>query len=164
MNLLGFGNTSTTPIQPQSNNQFGGTDLLGGSLLGFGGPSKPHVPVQNTGFNMQPNQVNQNQGFNWGTQPVAQTQQAQVYTVVAYENQHIQIVMKCIKESNDTTKITAHYTNKTQSLIENLSIAAAVMKHLKLTLNPLNSTTLQPMSRDVVSQVIFSLTLILFRQ
>jgi hypothetical protein len=28
------------------------------------------------------------------------------------------------------------------------------MKHLKLTLNPLNSTTLQPMSKDMVNQVI----------
>ncbi len=38
-------------------------------------------------------------------------------------------------------------------MIENLSIAAAVMKHLKLTLNPLNTTTLPPMSKDVVNQV-----------
>lgn len=29
------------------------------------------------------------------------------------------------------------------------------MKHLKLTLNPLNTTTLPPMSKDVVNQVIF---------
>jgi hypothetical protein len=42
-------------------------------------------------------------------------------------------------------------------LIENLSLAAAVIKPLKLTLNPLNSTTLQPMSRDTVNQVIFSI-------
>lgn len=33
------------------------------------------------------------------------------------------------------------------------------MKHLKLTINPLNSTTMQPLSKEVVNQVIFILSL-----
>jgi len=45
------------------------------------------------------------------------------------------------------------YINKTQSVIEGLTVQVAVMKHLKLTINPLNSTTMQPLSKEVVNQV-----------
>jgi hypothetical protein len=45
--------------------------------------------------------------------------------------------------------------NKTQSVIDGLTVQVAVMKHLKLTINPLNSTTMQPLSKEVVNQVIF---------
>jgi len=55
--------------------------------------------------------------------------------------------MSCVKESADTAKVTTTYVNKTQSVIEGLSIQAAVMKHLKLTINPLNNTTMQPLSK-----------------
>lgn len=155
MNLLGFSNTSQTqPIQPQNNNSLNGNSLLGNDFLGLGGSQQ--VPTQNTGFNMNPS-TNQTGGFNWNQQaPTQNIQNPQVHAskILAYENSQIQIWMKCIKQTNDTTKITANYTNKTQSAIENLSIAAAVMKHLKLTLNPLNTTTIPPMSNDVVNQVI----------
>ena len=157
MNFFGFGSTPQTQQgQSQNNNSFGGNSLLGNDFLGLGGPTQTQQnPVQNTGFGIN-TQSNQMSGFNWNQQPpVAQNNQNQVAPLLAYENSQIQIWMKCIKQTNDTTKITATYTNKTQSAIENLSIAAAVMKHLKLTLNPLNTTTLPPMSKDVVNQVIF---------
>lgn len=37
-------------------------------------------------------------------------------------------------------------------MIEGLSVQIAVMKHLKLTINPLSSTNLAPMSKEQVSQ------------
>lgn len=65
MNLLGFG--PSPPIsQPQSNNQFGGSNLLGGEFLGFGGSTNQQTTAQNSGFGLNNNQ--QNQGFNWGNQ------------------------------------------------------------------------------------------------
>lgn len=72
----------------------------------------------------------------------------------AYENQHIEINMNCSKESNDTANVQATFNNKTGFLIENLVFQVAVMKHLKLTVNPLSSTTMQPYSRDNVTQVL----------
>ena len=93
MNFLGLSTPTTTQSQP--NTQFGGSNLLGGDFLGFGGPEKQQGSVQNTEFGLKNTQ--NNQGFNWGNQPVAQNLQSQLYTVTAYDNQHIQIVMKCVK-------------------------------------------------------------------
>jgi len=45
-------------------------------------------------------------------------------------------------------------------LIEGLSVQIAVMKHLKLTINPLSSTNLAPMSKEQVSQVIIFFILV----
>lgn len=67
--------------------------------------------------------------------------------------------MTCSKESHDTAKILTNYVNKTQSVIDGLTIQAAVMKHLKLTINPLNNTTMQPLSKGVVSQVSYYIIL-----
>ena len=39
------------------------------------------------------------------------------------------------------------YINKTNNTLTNLTIQAAVVKHVKLTINPLTSTTLQPYSK-----------------
>jgi AP-1 complex subunit gamma-1 len=61
--------------------------------------------------------------------------------------------MKCSKESGDTASIQAVFSNKTGYLVENLVFQVAVMKHLKLAVNPLNSTSMQPYSRDSVIQV-----------
>ena len=168
MGLLGFGNPNPPQTQPVVNNQStGGFNLLGGDFLGMGSqPTQPvqQQPAQNTGFGFsQPTNQQANQGFNWGVQPQVQ-QQPQVNQVqhnpnkfLAYENPQVQIWMNCIKESQDTAKIIATYVNKTQSVIEGLTIQVAVMKHLKLTINPLNSTTMQPLSKEVVNQVIFYL-------
>lgn len=162
MGLLGFGNPNppqtTLPVVNAQNN--GGMNLLGNDFLGLGGPTNPPVqqPVnnfstQNTGFSFnQPTNPPQNQGFNWGVQPQVQQPQANQAQqnqnkFLAYENPQVQIWMNCMKESQDTAKILATYVNKTQSVIEGLTVQVAVMKHLKLTINPLNSTTMQPLSK-----------------
>lgn len=46
------------------------------------------------------------------------------------------------------------YINKTNSTLTELTIQAAVLKHVKLTINPLSSTVLQPYSKEVVHQVL----------
>jgi hypothetical protein len=97
--LLGFGNSQ--PIQNNANNFLGG-----GDLLGFGS-NQP----QNNGFNLNTNPVQQN---------INQIQNKPVQNankILAYENSQMQIWMNCQKESHDTTKIIATYTNKTQSNI-----------------------------------------------
>lgn len=63
--------------------------------------------------------------------------------------------MDCIKEGADTTKLYTTYINKTNHTLTELTIQAAVLKHVKLTINPLNSTTLQPFSKETVHQVFF---------
>ena len=90
--------------------------------------------------------ANQQAGF----QPISNTNPNKI---MAYENQHVQIWMDCIKESGDTTKLFTTYINKTNSTLTDLTIQAAVLKHVKLNINPLSSTTLQPYSKEVVHQV-----------
>lgn len=130
--------------QNVNQNQGGGMDFLG-----MGGPSQAPPPKQETNlmgddfFGSGPSQPVQ--------QPAQQQQNANSFK--AYSNDQLEIRMDCSKESNDTTRITTTYHNKTQSVIENLSLQVAVLKHLKLTINPLNSTTLQPLSKGGVSQV-----------
>ena len=119
--------------QPQNNNF--GFDIMGGDQ------SAPPV-------NKAPS--SQASGF----QPITNTNPNKV---MAYENQHVQIWMDCIKESHDTTKLFTTYINKTNNTLTNLTIQAAVVKHVKLTINPLNSTTLQPYSKEVVHQVYFEI-------
>ena len=168
MGLLGFGNPTPSTQPVVNNQQTGGLNLLGNDFLGLGTqPTQPVQPVNN--FNQQPNNAfsfnqpaqQQNPGFNWGIQP--QVQQPQVNQAqknpnrfLAYENSQIQVWMNCVKESQDTAKVITSYVNKTQSVIDGLTVQVAVMKHLKLTINPLNSTTMQPLSKEVVNQVIFN--------
>jgi uncharacterized protein YlaN (UPF0358 family) len=169
MGLLGFGNPTRPPTQPVVNNQpTGGFNLLGNDFLGLGTsqPTQTIQPVNNvqaeTGFSFNQPAQQANQGFNWGMQP--QSQQPQVIQAqqnankfLAYENPQVQVWMNCVKESGDTAKIITTYVNKTQSVIEGLTIQVAVMKHLKLTINPLNNTTMQGLSKEVVNQVILGL-------
>lgn len=68
--------------------------------------------------------------------------------------------MDCIKEGGGSTKLFTTYINKTNSTLTELTIQAAVLKHVKLTINPLSSTVLQPYSKEVVHQVL----IIVFRQ
>lgn len=155
--LLGFSTPSPTPVQNNQgvnslNNPLGG-DILGGDFLGLG--------TNNNNMNTQPQTLNTqaqsvaNQGLgNWGVNSAEKTPKQETNnTFLAYENSQIQIWMICNKESADTAKIVANYINKTQSNIDSLTIQAAVMKHLKLTINPLNNTSMQPLSKGVVSQV-----------
>lgn len=160
MGLLGFGNPVPQPVsQPQPVVQnSGGFNLMGDDFLGLGG-SQPqqvnksvvnNVPPQSTGFSFDPIPA-QNQGFNWGNQPSQQVTQAPQQPAgtkfLAYETPQIQVYMNCIKETQDTAKIIATYSNKTQSPVEGLTVQVAVMKHLKLTINPLNMLNVAPLSK-----------------
>jgi hypothetical protein len=120
--------------QPQNNNF--GFDILGGDQSAPQANKPPSSQVTS------------------GFQPITNTNPNKV---LAYENQHVQIWMDCIKESHDTTKLFTTYINKTNNTLTNLTIQAAVVKHVKLTINPLNSTTLQPYSKEVVHQVFYLL-------
>ena len=62
LNFLGLSTPTTTQSQP--NTQFGGSNLLGGDLFGFGGSVKQQGSVQNTEFVLK--NTHNNQGFNWG--------------------------------------------------------------------------------------------------
>lgn len=149
---MGFGIVSPQPQPVQTNNLAG----IGG--FNFGGPSAPVIqpqsapvnsPQNNFGFNLlgsgptvpasQP-AANQLQGF----QPITNTNPNKI---LAYENQHLQIWMDCIKEGPNATKLFTTYINKTNNTLTELTIQAAVLKHVKLTINSLSSTTLQPYSR-----------------
>ena len=169
--------------QPPSNT--GGMDLMG---FGFSsGPSQPNQSApQNQGFgfgnqnnnqpqvNQPPPQNNNNLGFDMfgggqsqppqpkpqvttGFQPIQNTDPNKI---MAYQNQHLQIWMNCTKQTHDTTKLFTTYINKTNNTLTNLTIQAAVVKHVKLTINPLTSTTLQPYSKQIVNQV----TMLICRQ
>lgn len=154
---MGFGGSSTQthtqPNQPPQSAGFG---------FDFGTPpqSTPSVPATSA-------PQNNNLGFNFGTStpPVIQSSSSQQSSgfqpitntnpnkILAYENQHVQIWMDCIKEGGGSTKLFTTYINKTNNTITDLTIQAAVLKHVKLTINPLSSTTLQPYSKEVVHQV-----------
>jgi hypothetical protein len=167
--------------QQAPNNIYGGTDLMG---FGFSNtPSNPPpnqggfnfgAPIPQNNFNQPPQQQSNNFGFNSvGSQQPAQQPQTTVVAqstlgfqpivnnnpnkILAYDNTHLQIWIDCIKESNDATKLFTTYINKTNNTINEVTIQAAVLKHVKLTINPLSSTTLQPFSREVVHQVLDSL-------
>jgi hypothetical protein len=164
----------------QAPNIYGGSDLMG---FGFSNPpSNPPpnqgfsfgAPIPQNNFNQPPQQQSNNLGFSLlgSQQPVQQpAQQPQPPVVVqstigfqpivnnnpnkilAYDNNHLQIWIDCIKESNEATKLFTTYINKTNNTINEVTVQAAVLKHVKLTINPLSSTTLQPFSREIVHQV-----------
>lgn len=85
----------------------------------------------------------------------------------AFEDQNIELVFQCakvyfkfnlmlfhFKENNDTTNIVSYFNNKTGTLISDIVFQVAVLKHLKLTMNPINSNKINPGSRGEVTQVL----------
>lgn len=162
MGGLNFGINPNPQVRPPVQ-ATGGFDLLGGlsvptgvpapavnsGLLGFG--TAPTAPTANLGFNLLGPQQTSAPTANFLGATVASTPAASSFR--AYENQHLEINMKCSKEANDTASIVATFSNKTGFLVENLVFQVAVMKHLKLVVNPLNSTSMQPYARESVHQV-----------
>ena len=65
--------------------------------------------------------------------------------------------MDCIKEGADSTKIYTTYINKTNNSLTQLAFQAAVLKHVKITINSLSAMVLQPYSSEVVHQVFLHL-------
>jgi AP-1 complex subunit gamma-1 len=57
------------------------------------------------------------------------------------------------QESPGSTRIAAHFNNKTSSYIEQLALQTAVMKYLKIVIQPMSGTNLPPMSKGQVTQV-----------
>lgn len=167
---MGFGFNAPPSNPPPVQNPAGFGFNLTSPQTGFNAP-QPQPPANNFGFNLlggtqpaqtQPAQVNQPQvslagSSSIGFQPIVNNNPNKI---LAYDNQHIQIWIDCIKESQEATKLFTTYVNKTNNTINEVTIQAAVLKHVKLTINPLSSTTLQPFSKEVVHQVI----LLLFRQ
>ena len=183
--LLGFGSSNTTtssPSVPQPINNGG----FGADLMGFGISSpQPATQPTNLGFNFginstppvtqpQPPQPPSQNNFGINllgsapqptiTTPVIQTNNGFKPIIntnpnkfLAYENQHIQIWMDCIKEGAESAKIYTTYINKTNNSLTQLSFQAAVLKHVKLTINSLSAMILQPFSSEVVHQVLLYL-------
>jgi hypothetical protein len=156
MNFFSFDQPQPT-VQAQNNN-----GLLGNDFMGFNLNSNPQPVNNNLGFSLNSNPVQNNNNFLGNTnflgqpQTQLQTQPAQQKGILEYSNNQIEIWMECIKQSPDTAKIMATYVNKTQSHITDIIIQIAVVKHLILTMNPISSTSLAPLS-DNVNQVIFNL-------
>lgn len=170
MGGLNFGINPTQPAPVKPVQSTGGFDLLGGfslpatnptpatntGLLGFGAPSSTPVPAANMGFNLlgpQSSAPTPSGGMNFLTGAPVTMGAPSGSSFRAYENQHIEINMNCSKEGSDTANVQTTFSNKTGSLVENLVFQVAVMKHLKLTFNPLSTTTMQPYARDGVTQV-----------
>jgi AP-1 complex subunit gamma-1 len=63
------------------------------------------------------------------------------------------LTINILKENADTTNITSFFNNKTNMLISDLVFQVAVLKHLKLTMNPINSNKVNSGSRGEVTQV-----------
>lgn len=178
--FLGFGSLSTPTPPPQQTNNLGfGADLMGFGIsspqpvqpasqpanlgFSFGAPSTPVAPQtqqsqpqNNFGINLLGNSSQSTVSTqpalstNTGFKPIINTNPNKF---LAYENQHIQIWMDCIKEGADSTKIYTTYINKTNNTLNQLSFQAAVLKHVKLTINSLSAMILQPYSSEVVHQV-----------
>ena len=64
----------------------------------------------------------------------------------------MEIWMEGRREGGGNTKITASFMNRTQSYIEQLNLQSAVMKYLKIAIQPLTGTSLPPSSKGAVTQ------------
>lgn len=165
--LMGFGfNQQPQQVQQpvQNNNVFGGNQgLFDGGLLGMNPTqSQPSQPQrnqpQNFGFDLlggsQPQtftqQQSQPQSF---TQPPQQAQNSNTFKYKAYQTEHIELWLDCKKESDGNTRILASFMNKTLNYIEQLSLQTAVMKYLKIAIQPLSGTNLAPSSKGDVTQL-----------
>lgn len=128
---MSFTNTSNTSS----------TDLLGG--LNFGGS------------NTFPQQSNPMSGFGQTTTPVLNTASAgnsNQVTIKAFEDSNLEITFNCTKESPDTTAVNTLFSNKSSSQITDLVFQAAVLKHLKLSMNAISSNKIPPNSNGTVTQ------------
>lgn len=56
------------------------------------------------------------------------------------------------RDAPGSTKITASFMNRTQSYVDQITLQSAVMKHLKIVINPLSATSMPPSSKGAVTQ------------
>lgn len=153
-NITGLNLYGNVPQQPQQNNLLGGLNITmqtGVQQI----PSQPQPqPQQQTGggFNFLGTSSAQKPdtsflGFGGSTNSSSSSQ-----VIKGYENQQLQIMFNCSKESADTYLIVASFNNKSASAIENLVFQVAFTKHLKIVSNNLTSTSVQPHSTDGAQQ------------
>ena len=132
---------SDAPKHPVNNNQSIGFDFLGG---GSTQPAQQTYQQPAQSVQQQPTQPQQN----FSKPP----QNNDTFKFKAYENPQVEIWMEGKREGEGNTKITASFINRTQSYVEQLSLQSAVMKYLKIAINPLTGTSLPPSSKGAVTQ------------
>ena len=137
--FLGGGSSvpQPTPVLSQPQVQ---PSSLGFDFLGTGATT-----TTTTTFNNQPTQPS------LFTQPAQQTNNT--FKFKAYESPHVEVWMECRKDGDGSTRVTASFMNKTHSYIEQLSLQTAVMKYLKIAIQPMSGTSLPPNSKGAVTQV-----------
>lgn len=138
--FLGTGTSSTQPYvppaQPQSQTGFG-FDFLGGSTT-------------TTATNVQSNNPNNN----FGIAPVQQQpQNNNGFKFKAFETEHLEVWMEGRHEADGSTRVVASFNNRTFSYVEQLALQTAVMKYLKIAIQPMSGTSLPPSSKGAVTQV-----------
>lgn len=160
--LMGFGFSAppSNPPPTQGGFNFGAPN----PQSGFSQPQSQSPASNNFGFNLLGNTQQVQQPVQQAPQATSLPAQSTLgfqpivnnnpNKILAYDNAHLQIWIDCIKESQESTKLFTTYVNKTNNTINDVTIQAAVLKHVKLTINPLSSTTLQPFSKEVVHQVL----------
>ena len=73
----------------------------------------------------------------------------------AFEDENLELMFSCAKEGGETVNIRSSFNNKSGNIVSELVFQVAVLKYLKLAMNPINSNRLNPNSRGEASQVDF---------
>lgn len=142
-----LGNTQPKQSPPPVVNNSLGFDFLGT------GSSSGSIPVSQPQSQPQPRpQFSFNQPQT--NQFVQQQQQQNSFKFKAYETPHVEVWMEGKQEGEGNTRITAHFNNKTSSYVEQLSFQTAVMKYLKIVIQPMSGNSLPPSSKAAVSQIL----------
>ena len=71
----------------------------------------------------------------------------------AFEDENLELMFNCTKEGGETVNIRSEFNNKSGNVVSELVFQVAVLKYLKLAMNPINSNRLNPNSRGEASQV-----------
>jgi len=72
--------------------------------------------------------------------------------VKAFSDENLEITFTCNKDLIDTTAITTSFSNKSNAEITDVNFQAAVLKHLKLTMNNISGTKIPPSTNNGLTQ------------
>lgn len=151
--FLGGGSSTVKQTQPAYSQPQTQTQSLGFDFLGTGSTgSNTNINI-NLGGNTQPVQQPTQPTNQFSFQQQPQQQQQQNFKFKAYETAHVEIWLECKKENDGNTRINASFMNKTHNYIEQLNLQTAVMKYLKIAIQPMSGTSLPPNSKGAVTQV-----------
>eukprot|EP00331_Platyophrya_macrostoma_P012660 CAMPEP_0176430758 /NCGR_PEP_ID=MMETSP0127-20121128/14430_1 /TAXON_ID=938130 /ORGANISM="Platyophrya macrostoma, Strain WH" /LENGTH=455 /DNA_ID=CAMNT_0017812681 /DNA_START=147 /DNA_END=1515 /DNA_ORIENTATION=+ len=146
----------------QMGNQMGGINFMNTGMstgpnllegLSFGGSTQVQggQPISNvkpsSGFDLLDNLDD----FS-SLQGSTSTQNSKALTLNVIDDGSITVIFNCAKESEDTTNINTTFDNNSSTPITELVFQVAVQKHLKLTLNPLSGTKINPNTKAGVTQ------------